>query len=214
MKRRPSLAHARDECRDGNVRTCIAGGGENPPAGLIRFCLSPEGVVTPDLAGRLGGRGAWVSADRAALEKSIARGLFARAFKRAVETSPGLLATVEAGLERRALDAIGLARRTGKAIIGFDKVRGALSTGDIAALIAAADAGADGQGKLARLARGLPRIVGFPSAVLSAALGKEGVVHAALVQGAAATRVMTETKRLAGFRPGMIVTDEPPAAAS
>ena len=170
--------------------------------------------MTPDLANKLGGRGAWVSADRAALERSVAKDLFARAFKRAVETPPGLLATVEAGLERRALDAIGLARRTGEAVVGFDQVKSALAKGDVAALIAAADAGADGQGKLARIARGLPRIVGFRSAALSAALGKDGVVHAALATGAAATRVLTEAKRLAGFRPGLIVTEDPPAAAS
>lgn len=207
-RRRPSLAHARDESLEGNLRTCIAGGGENPPAGLIRFCLSPDGVVTPDLGAKLGGRGAWVSADRALIEKAAARGLFARAFKCAAETPSTLVATLEAGLERRALDALGLARRTGEAIAGFDQVKAALSKGAVAVLIAAADAGADGQGKLARIGRTLPRIVGFPSTVLSGALGKDGVVHAALIRGAAATRFLTEARRLQGFRPGLIETDE------
>lgn len=214
MKRSPSLAHAHDDVLEGNLRTCIAGGGENPPAGLIRFCLSPEGAVTPDLGARLGGRGAWVSADRAALERAMTKGLFARAFKRAVEAPPGLAATVETGLERRTLDALGLARRTGEAVAGFDQVKGALTKGNVAVLIAAADAGADGQGKLRRIARGLPRLVGFPSSVLSTALGKPGVIHAALIKGAAATRLLTEAKRLAGFRPGLFETDETSADAA
>lgn len=208
------LAHVRDDVLEGNLRTCIAGGGENPPAGLIRFCLSPEGVVTPDLGARLGGRGAWVSADRALIERAAIKGLFARAFKRAAETPPGFLALIEAGLERRVLDAFGLARRTGAAVAGFDQVKAALTKGDVAVLIAAADAGADGKAKLARIARGLPRIVGFPSTSVSAALGKSGVIHAALLKGPAAERALTEAKRLQGFRPGLIEMDAAPAGAA
>lgn len=170
--------------------------------------------MTPDLGAKLGGRGAWVSADRAALEKAIAKGLFARAFKRAAETPPDLLATIEQGLERRTLDALGLARRTGEAVAGFDQVKGALTKGNVAVLIAAANAGADGQGKLRRIARGLPRLVGFPSTVLSTALGKPGVIHAALTKGAAAARLLTEARRLEGFRPGLFEIDETPADAA
>ncbi len=103
---------------------------------------------------------------------------------------------------------MGLARRTGEAVTGFDQVKDALDKGKAAILIAAADAGADGQGRLARAGRGLPRVTGFSSAVLSAALGKDGVVHAALLKGAGAQRFLTEAKRLQGFRPGLIDTAE------
>jgi hypothetical protein len=163
--------------------------------------------VTPDLGAKLGGRGAWVSADRALVEKAIAKGLFSRAFKRTATAPQELMSTIEAGLERRTLDALGLARRSGEAVAGFDQVKGALAKGTVAVLIAAADAGADGQSKLARIGRGLPRLVGFPSAALSAALGKEGIVHAALLNGAAAARVMTEAKRFQGFRPGVLESE-------
>jgi ribosomal protein L7Ae-like RNA K-turn-binding protein len=168
--------------------------------------------VTPDLGAKLGGRGAFVSADRALIERALAKGAFARAFKCDAKAPDDLLATIEAGIERRALDALGLARRTGQAIAGFDQVKTALTKGGVAVLIAAADAGADGQGKLARIARDLPRIVGFPSAALSAAIGKDGVVHAALLKGAAATRFLVEAKRLEGFRPGLIEVEETAAA--
>ncbi len=170
--------------------------------------------MTPDLGAKLGGRGAWVSADRGSLEKAISKGLFARAFKRAATAPQGLAATVEAGLERRTLNALGLARRTGEAVVGFDQVRGALTKGNVAVLIAAADAGADGQGKLRRIARGLPRLVGFPSPVLSTALGKPGVIHAAIIKGAAAARFLTEARKLEGFRPGLFETDETSAEAA
>ncbi len=160
--------------------------------------------MTPDLGAKLGGRGAWISADPAAIERAAAKGLFARAFKRAATAPADLARVIETGLERRALDALGLARRTGEAVAGFDQVKAALTKGNVAALLSAADAGADGQAKLARIARGLPRIVGIASADLSAALGKDHVIHAAVLTGAAATRFLTEATRLQGFRPGLI----------
>lgn len=160
--------------------------------------------MTPDLGGKLGGRGAWISADRALIDRAVEKNLFSRAFKRAATAPVDLSTIIEAGLERRALDALGLARRTGEAIAGFDQVKAALDKGKVAVLIAASDAGADGQGKLARIGRGLPRVTGFSSASLSAALGKPGVVHAALTKGAAAARFLAEVNRLQGFRPGLV----------
>ena len=174
------------------------------PAGLIRLALSPDGIVTPDLSNKLGGRGAWISADRELIARAASKGLFARAFKRAATAPADLAAIIETGLERRALDALGLARRTGEAVTGFDQVKAALDKSNAAVLIAASDAGADGQAKLARIARALPRVTGFSSAALSAALGKDGVVHAALLKGAAAARFLVEARRLQGFRPGLL----------
>lgn len=171
-----------------------------PPAGLIRFALSPEGIVTPDLAGRLGGRGAWVSADRGALERAIAKGLFARAFKRAARAADDLIDAVEAGLEKRALDALGLARRQGAAVVGFDQVKKSIVEKKAAVLISASDAADDGREKLSRLGVALYRHRGFSSAALSSAFGKDNVKHAALLEGAAAERFRREATRLEGVR--------------
>ena len=66
---------------DGPERKCIATGEVQPKTGLIRFAVSPDGQVVPDLAEKLPGRGIWVSADRAAVEKAVKKGLFARAAK-------------------------------------------------------------------------------------------------------------------------------------
>ncbi|MGD9800961.1 MAG: RNA-binding protein [Parvularculaceae bacterium] len=206
-RRRP-LAKQRNEASEGRTRTCIAGGGDKPPAGLIRFALSPDGVVVPDLAEKLGGRGAWVSADRASLARAMSKGLFARAFKSKAEAPGDLAEAVEAGLERRALDALGLARRTGEAVLGFDKVKEALTKERVGVLIAASDAADDGRDKLARLGKGIFRHQGFESAILSAALGKDGVKHAALLKGAAARRFEREAARLDGFRAGVGVTPQ------
>lgn len=141
-----------------------------------------------------------MSADRAALERAVAKGLFARAFKTAATAPADLVAGVEAGLRRRALDALGLARRTGDAVLGFDQAKKALVAGKAGALLSASDAADDGQEKLARLADGRFQCRAFTSAELSAAFGKEGVRHAAIKNGAAARRFIREAARLEGFR--------------
>lgn len=140
-----------------------------------------------------------MSANRAALERAIARSLFARAFNTAAKAPDDLVASVEAGLRRRALDALGLARRTGDAVLGFDQAKRALAAGKAEALLTASDAADDGREKLSRLADGRFQCGAFTSAELSAAFGKEGVRHAAIKGGAASRRFIREARRLEGF---------------
>ncbi|MGA9412636.1 MAG: DUF448 domain-containing protein, partial [Roseobacter sp.] len=63
---------------DGPDRKCIASGEVHPKYGLIRFVVGPEGQVVPDILGKLPGRGIYVAADRAAIDKAASKGLFAR----------------------------------------------------------------------------------------------------------------------------------------
>ena len=166
----------------------------------MRFVLSPEGEVAPDFTGKLPGRGAWVTASRQALDAARRKGAFSRAFKTSAPASDDLTARVEAGLAARAMSALGLARKAGEAVAGFEKVRAALKDKDIAVLAEAADGAEDGKRKLRALAKGV-EVVGWLSAdELSAALGRDGVVHVALQRGAAASRFAREARRLAGFR--------------
>lgn len=158
--------------------------------------------MTPDLAERLGGRGAWVCADRALIARAVAKGLFARAFKKAATAPEGLLDSIEAALERRALDALGLARRAGEAVLGFDQVKEALVKGKASVLLSASDAADDGREKLSRLGREIFQYRGLSSAAMSAAFGRDGVRHAALLKGAAADRFKREAMRLDGVRAG------------
>lgn len=148
-----------------------------------------------------------MSADRTALERAIAKGLFARAFKAPAQAPDRLVEIVEAGLEKRALEALGLARRVGEAALGFDQAKKALAENRAAALIAASDAADDGRDKLARLAEGIFQYRGLASAALSAAFGKDGVKHAVLLKGAAATRFRREALRLSAFRGEAIAGD-------
>ncbi|MBL6618576.1 MAG: DUF448 domain-containing protein, partial [Reyranella sp.] len=69
------------------TRTCIATGETGTPERMIRFVVGPDGDVVPDLARRLPGRGLWVKAERAAVERAVAKNLFARAARNATGAS-------------------------------------------------------------------------------------------------------------------------------
>lgn len=170
------------------------------PDGYFRFVLSPDGVVTPDFSGTLPGRGGWVTASRQAIDTAAKKGAFARSFKQRATAPDDLGDRVEAGLAKAALGALGLARKTGGVVLGFEKVRAALKAKDIAVLITASDAAEDGKRKLQRLADDAALIGVFDTDELSGALGGDGVVHAALKRGAAASRFLREARRVEGFR--------------
>src|SRR5690606_8076718 len=88
---------------------------------LIRFVAAPDGSGAPDLARKLPGRGLWVAADRASVETAVKKNLFARAAKAPLKPAADLAARVEALLVRRCLEQLGLARREGVLISGFEK---------------------------------------------------------------------------------------------
>ena len=194
--------------REGPERTCIATGAKGPPEVMIRFGRSPDGVATPDLAGKLPGRGAWVSANREAIDRAIRKGAFARGFKAQTTAPDDLADVIEAGLAARLLAAFGLARRAGDLVLGFDQVKEALQGGKCAVLIEAADGAKDGREKLLRIARGVADRRSTPilcigcldSVALGLALGRDRVVHLALQDSASALRVASEARRLSGFR--------------
>ncbi len=194
--------------RDQPERRCIATGASGPTGRLIRFVLGPEAVVVPDLAAKLPGRGVWLTAERALVERAVAKGLFSRAFK-AQAAAPGDLADrLEALLARRLIDLIGLARKAGQAVTGFEKVRARLKEGAAGVLVQASDGAADGKAKLVRMACGVAVIDVLNSTELGLAFGRDFAIHAALDRGGFADRVIGEAARLGGLRPAGPMTDE------
>ena len=172
---------------------------------LIRFVAGPDGQVVPDLGRKLPGRGLWVEASRASVETAVKKNGFTRAAKTRLNAPADLADLVERLLARRCLDQLGLARREGVLISGFEKCAAAIRSGRAAWLIEAADGSADGRGKLLALSRHAspaPEICGaFSADDLSLALGLENAIHAVLLKGGRADRWTLEVERLAGFRP-------------
>lgn len=180
-------------------RRCIATGEVVPKERLIRFVASPDGVVTPDLAGKLPGRGMWVSAQKDALELAIAKKLFSRSAKTQLTVPDGLYNLVETLLVQRLQDSIALARKSGRAVCGYEKVRGWLASESVRALLQASDGSARGKGKL-MTPQGAKYIGTLTADELGKAFGRSAVIHAVLASGPLAERSVEEAARLSGLR--------------
>ncbi|CCQ75718.1 conserved protein of unknown function [Magnetospira sp. QH-2] len=171
-----------------------------PKTAMIRFVVGPAGEVVPDVENRLPGRGIWLSARRSVVNTACAKRSFARAARAAVTTPDDLADRVEALLIGRCLALVGLARRGGQLVAGYEKVRARLRENWGRLLLAAAD-GADGsRSKVRALAPDLPVADPLSAEQLGQALGREAAVHVLIGPGGLAARLKTECDRLAGFR--------------
>ena len=184
---------------EGPARKCLATGEVQPKHGLIRFVAGPDGQVVPDILGKLPGRGFYVAADREALETAVKKRLFARGAKQAVTVPEGLVAEVERQLARRVVDLISLQRKGGRAVAGYEKVKGWLQNEEAEVLIQAVDGSGRGKSKLSTPHYG--SYIGWLTAdELGLAFGRQTVIHAALASGGLTQRVVEEAQRLKGVR--------------
>ncbi|MDO9458586.1 MAG: RNA-binding protein [Alphaproteobacteria bacterium] len=200
----PKKGIKQDGDETGPLRRCIASGESLPSEGLIRFVVSPDGALVPDLAAELPGRGLWMTAHRDALTKALAGKGFSRAARRQITVPPDFGDQITALLLRRTMQLLGIARKAGVAICGREKVEAQARAGKIGVLIAAADGSEDGKTKLLRLAKAVTPDIYYVSwlsaAELSLAFGRENVIHAAIAKGRLADRFLIEADRLLGFR--------------
>ncbi len=190
----------RPRARSAPERRCLVSRELGDARAMIRFVVSPAGEVVPDVDGRLPGRGLWLTARRDIVATAVARGAFQKAARARVEVAPDLAERVEGLLARRCLDLIGMARRAGLAVCGFEKVRSLIARDRAGVVIQASDAAPGGRDRLRTMAVGRPEVVLFTVAELARAFGRETVVHAALERGSMAESFLRETARLAGFR--------------
>jgi uncharacterized protein len=182
------------------TRRCLVTGEVLPKAGLVRFVVSPEGAIVPDVAERLPGRGLWLTARRDIVRAAVAKRVFGRAARRPVIVDEALADRVEALLVARCRDLIGLARRAGEAAMGFVKVERMLAAGVAGLLLGAADGARDGRVKLQALAPDRAERAELTAVELGAAFGRDAVVHVALREGRLAAALTRELDRLNGFR--------------
>jgi predicted RNA-binding protein YlxR (DUF448 family) len=212
-------------------RTCILSRRTGAREELVRLALGPDGQVLPDVRAKAPGRGAWIGVPRAELEVAQAKGKLKGALARAFKTGELLIPAdlgekTEAALRQAALDRLGMEARSGNLINGADRVEQAARSGKVHLLLHAADAGADGRRRLDQAWRvGGAEELGYRSGlvipadrtILSMALGRENVVHIALTDAAAATRVLHALSRWRAFidpEAGLGRGDAAPAAVS
>jgi uncharacterized protein len=182
----------------GPLRRCLVTRARAEKAGMIRFVVGPDRALVPDLAARLPGRGMWLSARADVVETARTRGAFARAARGAVAVPPDLLARLRTGLEQRIGELLGLARRAGQAVAGFDKAGEWVRTGRAALVVQAADGSVDERRRFLS-GRDIPTVAPLPAAALGAVFGRDRAVHVALAPGRLAAILRIEAGRLAGL---------------
>jgi predicted RNA-binding protein YlxR (DUF448 family) len=210
----PDLDNGPRTDRSATARMCAVTRAVRPIDELIRFVVSPEGEVIPDLKRKLPGRGLWVSASAQAVAEAVRRNQFSKGFKRDVRAAPTLAADTEKLLVRGAIEALAMAAKAGQVISGFGKVEDALrqrqAQAQIGALIHASDGAADGIRKLDAVVRQnagindesnrFPVVTALTSEQLDLALGRSNVVHAALLAGPASKTFLSRSHILVRYR--------------
>jgi uncharacterized protein len=206
----PDLDNGPRTDKSATMRMCAVSREVRPIGELIRFVVSPQGEVVPDLKRKLPGRGLWVTASRQTVAEAVRRNHFSRGFKREIRARASLPADTEALLVRSATEALAVAAKAGQVVSGFSKVEGALAQGQAQALIHASDGAADGIRKLDAIPRqkygnigesqDFPIINVLTSAELDLALGRSNVIHAALLAGPASKTFLSRCQILVRYR--------------
>jgi hypothetical protein len=136
----------------------------------------------------------------------VAKGLFRRAWQGAVGVDADLADSLEWALRRRLIDLVGLARRAGEAVAGFEKVRERVGGRRGGVLLHARDGAADGKRKLSQLAPDWTEFDLLDAAELGQVFGRETTVHACVSPGGIAARIVAAGERLCRYR-GELISD-------
>lgn len=181
-------------------RTCLVTGAVCSQDNLIRFALSPDNIIVPDLAQKLPGRGFWVTAERHAIAEAAKKNPFSRAAKEKVKVDPDLADSVYRLSRRRLLDMLGLAKRAGLATLGQPQVEAVLKAGKLSCLFVAADAGRD-QEKLSLENRNIHVNREFSRDELGAALGYDQIVYLGLSPDRMTHKIVAMCGQMAALAP-------------
>lgn len=196
-----ALIHVEAEPSKQQRRRCVAARAPKDRRKLIRFVIGPDDRLVADVDARLPGRGLWLSADAESLKTAIARSLFQKAARRRVVVDLDLPERLDAQLEARCRQWLGLARRAGEVVMGFEQVAAAAKMGGVAVLVIASDAGHDGTAKLVRRRPAPYHLVTLLDRhEIGSALGRDALVYAGLAEGRLAGRLWDDAERLAGLR--------------
>ena len=162
------------------------------------------GEIVPDISATLPGRGIWLSARADVIETARTRGALARIGSKVargpVVVPPDLLPVLQAGLVRRIGELLGLARRAGQAICGFEKARTWLTSGRAGLVMQAGDGSAAERVRFLSGSGGKIQVVApLSAAALGAIFGRDPVVHVVVAPGKLAAALAMECERLAGL---------------
>jgi uncharacterized protein len=209
---RPDATEVEDDfdLSEANGRMCIVTRESGSPETLLRFVAAPDGTIVPDLKRSLPGRGCWVSPSREAVDKAVAKKLFARALKRDVKADPDLGSTVERLLVAQLIGMMNMARKAGQFVTGAAKVEAAVRSGEAIAVFHSLDAAADGVRKIDQARKAwhlgtgaeaeVPAFHLLTGAELEEQMGQNAFIHACVLAGQAGEGVVKRATLLETYR--------------
>lgn len=186
-----------------DTRKCIVSQDVLEKTAMLRFVVSPDGLVTPDVRNNLPGRGAWVTAERKMVEQAIEKGAFNRAFKQKVAPMEGMTGIIESLLKKSVLDGLSICRKSGDLQMGHLKAEESILSGRTRIYVVANDAGKDTRKKLTAKMRTIAEKKGkkcyivdhFSTAELVKCLGQDKVIHIAIKTGPLAMSLLGKIEK-------------------
>ena len=186
-----------------DTRKCVLSNDVLEKNQMVRFVISPDNIVTPDIKNKLPGRGAWVNAVKTDIEQVIAKNLFSKAFKTKVKPMDNMADLISDLLKKDILDALSICRKAGDLQMGHLKAEESILSGRTRIYVVANDAGTDTRKKLTAKMRTIVERKGkkcyiidhFSSAELVKSLGQHKVIHVAIKTGPMAVSLLTKIEK-------------------
>ena len=168
------------------ARRCLVTGESRPRAEMIRFVISPENTVVPDLSEKLPGSGLWVTATPESVQQATKKKLFG-----AARPALTLAADVARLLRKRCLEFLGLAKGAGITTLGETQTAAALRANKLALYLHASDAT-----RVLDNRNSIPECALFSRDELGAAFGYDQIAYAGIAPHGLTKKVLLEIKRL------------------
>lgn len=150
---------------------------------MLRFVAAPDRTIVFDAAGKLPGRGLWLKADKDILAQAVSKKLFHKAAGKQVKIPSELTVSVESALRSRCLNLMGLCRKAGLLVFGYEAVKKAVGQGAAVAAFEAVDASERGQNKIFKPTDIFPVYTFLSREEMGRVAGLDEVVHIALLKG-------------------------------
>lgn len=187
-----------------DTRKCIATGEVLEKTAMLRFVVSPDQLIVPDIKAKLPGRGAWVTSEKTLVEQALTKGMFKRAFKlKKIQPMDNMLDLIGDLLKKDVFDALSICRKSGDLQMGHLKAEESILSGRTRIYVVASDAGTDTRKKLTAKMRTIVEKKGkkcyiidhFTSAELVKCLGHEKVIHVAIKTGPMAVALLAKIEK-------------------
>ena len=185
------------------TKTCFVTKETLPRAEMLRFVSAPGRVITFDGTEKLPGHGFWLKADKGILDQAITKRIFYKAAKGTVNIPEDLMDQVRNALKNRCLNLLGLCRKAGLLVYGFEAVKKAISTQTVTALFEAQDASEREENKLLKGNDIFPIWRILTREQLGQIAGETEIVHMALLKGTLSDQVNFIARKMDLFENGL-----------